>query len=148
MGVDMITQSEQEILSEISNSSRHALLDIHTVMGKVYDDDLALDLNLQAARYSRIEEKAADSLLAKGKFPAPISFAEKTKRWASMQANTALNVSTPHVAGMMIGKAEERLDDIKRIVEENAVIHNMVYEIAEEFMGFEEESIRILKSYL
>lgn len=144
----MVTQSEQEILSEICKNSKHALLDIHTVIGKVYDDELALDLNLQAARYSRIEEKSADNLAKKGISVGNLGIVGKTKRWASLQANTVLNVSTSHIAEMMIEKKEESLKEVRKAVAKNPVVHNMVYEIAEEFMGFEEESINILKSYL
>ena len=54
----MLSQSEQNVLEEISQGSRSALLDIHTVISKVYDDELALDLNRQAAKYSRLQEKA------------------------------------------------------------------------------------------
>lgn len=144
----MITNAEQEILYGICKESKTALLDIHTILSKVYDDELALDLNLQAARYSRLEEKAADSLREKGISDTALKLDDRTKRWASLQAGTVFNVSTSHIADMMIQKKEERLTEVKKTVDHNPVVHNMVYELAEEFLGFEEDTIRILKSYL
>ena len=144
----MLSQSEQNVLEEISQGSRSALLDIHTVISKVYDDELAPDLNRQAAKYSRLQEKAEDKLLETGVMPEPISIVDRTKRWASIQAGTALNVSTEHVADMMVKENARRLRHLMSTVKENDVIGRMAYEIAEEFMDFEEENIRILKSYI
>lgn len=144
----MITVSEKEVLEEICKKSRAALLDIHTIISKVHDDELALDLNRQAARYSGIQEKAESNLLETGVMPAPISILDRTKRWAQVQAMTALNVSTKHVAGMMAEGNTQRLESMNEMVKQNDVTSSMTYELAEEFMNFEEENIRILKSYL
>lgn len=81
----MITNAEQEILCGICKESKTALLDIHTILSKVYDDELALDLNLQAARYSRLEEKAADSLREKGLADTALKLGDRTKRWATFR---------------------------------------------------------------
>ena len=51
----MLLQAEKKILDEISSGSRIARLDIQTMLSKIYDEELALDLNRQAARYSRIQ---------------------------------------------------------------------------------------------
>lgn len=144
----MISKSERTVLEEICKKSRAALLDIHTIISKVYDDELALDLNKQAVRYSRIQEKAEDNLLETGVMPAPISIMDRTRRWASLQAMTALNVSTKHVADMMVKENNDRLEGINKVVKDNDVISSMTYELAEEFIDFEQENIRILKSYL
>ena len=45
----MITIKEQEILEEVYKGSRRAKMDIHSLLPKVYDEELALDLNRQAA---------------------------------------------------------------------------------------------------
>ena len=144
----MISNSEQVILEEICQNSKAALLDIHTIISKVYDDDLALDLNRQAAKYSRLQEIASDNLLKTGIIPVPISILDRMKRWSAIQANTALNISTEHVADMMIKENTTRLGKMLHAVKQNKVINAMTYELAEEFLDFEEKNIRILKSYL
>ena len=48
----MISYAEQELLESIVKNTSGSLQDIYTVLGKVYDDELALDLNIQAAGYS------------------------------------------------------------------------------------------------
>lgn len=144
----MLSHSEQHVLEEISRNSKSALLDIRTVLGKVYDEELALDLNRQAARYSRMEEKAADRLLDKGVIPEPISILDRTKRWASWQTGTALNVSTGHVAELMLSGEKSRYENMRAALRENEVTSSFTSEFAEEFLNFEEESMRILQDYV
>ena len=55
----MISYAEQELLETIVKNTSRSLQDIYTVLGKVYDDELALDLNIQAAGYSGIKCSAA-----------------------------------------------------------------------------------------
>lgn len=143
----MLTQGEQKLLQEICRNSKEALLDIHTVLGKVHDEDLALDLNRQAARYSRLEEKAQDCLLEKGIVPEPMGILERTRRWTSWQAGTALNVSTEHVAQLLLREERDRKDRLQsKMKQEDSSGWTM--EMAEEFLDFEKESMRILQAYL
>jgi hypothetical protein len=93
---------ETEVLNTIYRESKLGLQAIHNVIGKVYDEKLALDLNKQAAKYSKLEEKAATRLIENGKVPRSIRPMEKARMWTSMQANMVLNTSTGHVAEMII----------------------------------------------
>ncbi len=43
----MISYAEQELLETIVKNTSRSLQDIYTVLGKVYDDELALDLNIR-----------------------------------------------------------------------------------------------------
>lgn len=143
----MISYTEQKLLEGIVKNSTESLQDIHTLLGKVYDDDLALDLNRQAAVYSGLKERAVKRLLDTGIVPEPVSILERTKRWGFLQAKTALNVSTEYIAGMLVKDEEERLHMMEQTIKEQGVCGQAACELAEEFMDFEEKNIRILKSY-
>ncbi|MDY3919733.1 MAG: hypothetical protein SOZ59_12180 [Candidatus Limivivens sp.] len=144
----MLLQAEKKILEEISRSSRVAQLEIQTLLSKVYSDELALDLNRQAARYSRIQEKAEEALIREGERPEIVGVLDRSRRWASLQAETALNVSTSHVAELFLREEQKRLDGMMDIVREQGSLNRETDEIAEELMDFEEENIRILGTYL
>ena len=73
---------------------------------------------------------------------------EKAKRWTSMQANTALNTSTEHLANLMIQSNTRGIADLMKTVKANKGAQKEYYELAEEFMDFEEKNIHRLKSYL
>lgn len=102
----MISYAEQELLETIVKNTSRSLQDIYTVLGKVYDDELALDLNIQAAGYSGIKEKAANCLF-ETEVPPLLGVMERAKRWGMLQAKTALNVNTGYMANMLA--KEERL---------------------------------------
>lgn len=76
----MISYAEQELLESIVKNTSRSLQDIYTVLGKVYDDELALDLNIQAAGYSGIKEKAANCLFETGNVPPLLGVMERAKR--------------------------------------------------------------------
>ena len=145
---EMISYSEQKLLESIVKNSTESLQDIHTVLGKVYDDELALDLNRQAAGYSSLKERAARRLLDTGIVPAPVGVLDRAKRWGVLKAKTALNINTGYVAGMLAEDEEGRRHDMEQAVREMQVFGQTSCELAEEFLDFEEKSIRILKTYV
>lgn len=144
----MLSQTEQQVLETICGGSRAALLDIHSLIGKVYDEELAYDLNRQAARYSRFREQAADGLLRQGIVPQPMGILDRAKRWTAIQAGTALNVSTGHVADMIRIEENRRMKGMEELLEKNHVTSNFSCELAEEFLEFERENIQILGTYV
>ena len=56
----MLTNADLAVLNEAYRSSRKGVETINTVISKVYDDDLALDLNRQAVHFLAFEDKAAE----------------------------------------------------------------------------------------
>ena len=123
----MISQSEQEVLKEICRSSNKGLFDIRTLLGKVYDEDLAMDLNRQAAKYSGLQEKAENSLLESGVMPDSTGIFDKAKRWAVLKAGTARNISTGHIADLMVKEKENQMQNLETVVKNNSVISSMSY---------------------
>ena len=110
----MISYAEQELLETIVKNTSRSLQDIYTVLGKVYDDELALDLNIQAAGYSGIKEKAADCLFETGNVPPLLGVMERAKRWGMLQAKTALNVNTGYMANMLAKEERLRRSDMQK----------------------------------
>ena len=138
---------ETEVLNTIYRESKLGLQAIHNVIGKVYDEKLALDLNKQAAKYSKLEEKAATRLIENGKVPRSIKPMEKARMWTSMQANMVLNTSTGHVAEMIIKENATEITDVLKAVKRHKNISTESMEMADELMDFSEKNIQILKSY-
>lgn len=144
----MLSQTEQEVLEKICGGSRAALLDIHSIIGKVYDKDLAYDLNRQAVRYSGFQEKAAGGLLEQGIVPHPIGILDRAKRWTEIQAGTALNVSTGHVADMIMKEETRRVEGMEKLLGKKDATGQASGELAEEYLKFGRENIQILQAYL
>ena len=58
------------------------------------------------------------------------------------------NISTEHVAEILLRDEQKRLDAMMDLVREQKKQDRETEEIAEEFMDFQEENIRILRTYL
>ena len=143
----MISYAEQELLETIVKNTSRSLQDIYTVLGKVYDDELALDLNIQAAGYSGIKEKAANCLFETGNVPPLLGVMERAKRWGMLQAKTALNVNTGYMANMLAKEERLRRSDMQKATQKLEICGKESETIAREFLNLEEKNIRILQNY-
>lgn len=144
----MLTSADLAVLNETYRNSRHAVEAINTVISKVEDEDLALDLNRQAVRFLSFEDKVAEKIRQANRHPEEASVMDKAKRWTSMQANTVLNTSTEHLADLMIQNNTRGITSLMKTVKANKGAQKEYCELAEELMDFEEKNIHRLKTYL
>jgi len=144
----MLTEADRNILNEIYRNSRAGMNAIHSVIGKVYDDDLALDLNRQAYHYAKFSEKASNRLYECGWKPEEDSPINKAIMWGNVQLNTLTDVSTEHIAELMIQGSTKGMTGIMKAMKENQACGKFSEEMATELTAFEEKNIRRLKAYL
>lgn len=144
----MLTGADFAVLNETYRNSRMAVEAINTIISKVYDEELALDLNKQGVKFLAFEDKAAGKLRAYQKSPEGEAPVEKAMLWTSIQANTLLNNSTEHVAEMMIQGNTRGITDLMKAVKSNRGASREVCRLAEDLMDFEEKNIEKLKAYL
>lgn len=144
----MLTGEDFAVLNEAYRESRTGQESINTILSKIYDEDLALDLNRQAVQFMAFEDKIVEKLREESRRPQEGGPVEKAKMWTSLQANTILNTSTEHMADMMIQGNARAITDMMRTVKRNKGAKKEYCELAEELMDFEEKNIAKLKSYL
>ena len=144
----MISNEEKSVLHESCRNTRMAINAIDTVLNKVYDEELAYDLNCQANKYRELERKIHRTMKKEGVKPKEGSRIEKARLWSSIQAGTLLNTSTSHVADMMIQGNVRGITDLMKATHNNKVSGSYANELANELMDFEEKNIEKLKSYL
>jgi hypothetical protein len=144
----MIRSEEISVLKETCRNSRKAVEAIDTVLNKVYDEELAYDLNCQRKKYGQLERKAERMMMEEGIRPRDNSRVEKVIQWSSIQASTLLNTSTRHVADMMIQGKTKGLTGLKKVAHNNKISGSFANELASELIDFEEKNIEKLKSYL
>ena len=144
----MLTTADLALLNEAYRNTKMGLEAINTVISKVYDEDLALDLNRQAVRFMSLEDKVTDKIREASRRPEAASPVGKAVRWTSIQANTLLNTSTEHVADLMIQGNTRGITDLMKVVKANKSVQKEYYELAQELMDFEEKNIEKLKAYL
>ena len=144
----MIRNEEVSVLKESRRNTRMAIDAIDTVLNKVYDEDLAYDLNCQANKFRELDRKIQRTMRREGITPKEGSRVEKAMLWSSIQANTLLNTSTSHVADMMIQGNTRGITDLMKVTHNNKIAGSYANELANELMDFEEKNIEKLKTYL
>lgn len=142
----MRNYEEINVLKETKRNAGMAINAIDTLMSKVYNQEFAYELTAQRNRFREFERKAEAGLWEHG-IAVKESVWEKAMLWGGIQANTLLNISTPHVADMMIQGNTRGIADLMKVRHNNKNTGSFANEIAEELMDFEEENIERLKQF-
>ena len=144
----MMTEADRAVLDESYRNTRMGREAINVIIGKVEDDDLALDLNRQACKFIQLEEKLQKEYHKEKETPPEDSIMNRTRLWSGIQMNTLLNASTEHLADMMIQGNTRGITELMKVVKKNKSAQKEYYEMAQELMDFEEKNIEKLKAYL
>ena len=144
----MMTEADRAVLGESYRNTRMGREAINVIIGKVEDDDLALDLNRQACRFVQMEEKIQKEYLKEKETPPEDRLMERTMLWSGIQMNTLLNASTEHLADMMIQGNTRGITELMKAKHNNKKSGSFANELSEELMDFEEENIERLKRFL
>lgn len=144
----MSKSDEISVLNEAHRNSRMAIEALNTILNKVYDEELAYDLNLQIGKYKEYERKAERKLSEHGRAAKRESLMSKIMLWAGIQSNTMLNTSTRHVADMVIQGSTRGITELKKATHNYKSSGSYANELARELMDFEEMNIEKLKKYL
>ena len=143
----MREHEEINVLRETQRNASRAVKAIDALMGKVYNQEFAYELTSERNRFRDFERKAEAGLWEHGLVPKD-SGLERAMLWGAVQANTMLNISTPHVANMVIQRNSRGIADLLKVKHNNKSMGRFANELAEELMDFEEENIERLKKFL
>ncbi len=143
----MLTECDRAVLDETYRSCTMGTEAINTIIHKVSDEKMALELNRQACRYTGYAKKAIEKLADENEVPKGQA-AGKAMLWAGIQMNTLTNTSTEHVAELMIRGNTMAITDMMKVLKNNKDAKKEYCELAEEIMDFEEKCIESLKAYL
>ena len=143
----MRNYEEIHVLKETRKNASMAVQAIDALMGKIYNQEFAYELTAQRNRFRDFERKAEAGLWEYGLLPKD-SGIQKAMLWGSIQANTMLNISTDHVADMVIQGNTRGIADLFKVKNNNKNVGSYANELAEELMDFEEENIERLKRFL
>ena len=105
----MLSEADRAVLDESFQNTRMAGEAIHMVIGKVEDEDLALDLNRQACSFLQFEEKLQQMYAREHETPPRDHVVDKTMLWGGIQMNTLMDDSTEKLADMIYSQLHEDL---------------------------------------
>ena len=141
-------QDDIAILKEIQKNTQMAMTAINTILDKTSDDEFTVKLSRQSIGYAKIHNDAVEQLVEEqsGTYRGN-QIADMMLR-GSLHMGTILNISTSHLAEMMIQGSNRGLTNMYKTVKHNALAQDRSVELAQELMDFEEKSIEMMKEYL
>ena len=139
---------EAAVYREVQRNTEMAMKAIDTISGKVYDDDLALQISRQSLKYAELYNEASRQLM-EGKAERYQSNAlTDAMLKTGIHYNTLLNTSTGHIAEMMIKGSNEGILEMEKVLRHNENAGERPTALARQLIDFEESNIRSLKDYL
>ncbi|MFR7993083.1 MAG: hypothetical protein ACLU61_09135 [Lachnospiraceae bacterium] len=143
----MITNADREVLGETYRNATMAVESIYSVIRKVDDEDLALDLNRQVGKFVAISDKAEDELLKAGHWPPEYAMGKVALK-AGIMRKTMRDSSCGHIADMLIQGNTKGIIETTKILNEHPSAKKTYCEMAEELIAFEQKNIERMKEYL
>lgn len=141
-------KDDVKVLQEVQKNTDMAIKAIHSLNGKVYDNELAMEISRQGMKYADIYNRATDKLLEQKEKSYQSSGFQDIMLKGAITGNTMFNNSTGRIAEMMIQGSNRGLTDMWKIINHHENAGSVSMEIAKELMDFEEKNIEKLKKYL
>lgn len=141
-------QDDIAILREIQKNTQMAMTTIDTILDKISDDEFTLKLSRQSIGYARIHNDAVEQLVEEKSGTYRSNQITDFILRGSVHMGTLLNISTSHLAEMMIQGSNRGLTSMYKTVKHNTLAQERCVELAQELMDFEEKSIEQMKEYL
>ncbi|MBD5444987.1 MAG: hypothetical protein HDR29_05485 [Lachnospiraceae bacterium] len=141
-------QDDITILREIQKNTQMAMTTIDTLLDKTDDSEFTMSLSKQSLGYAKIHNDAVEKLMEEQSGTYRTNQIADIMLRGSVHMGTLTNVSTSHLADMMIQGSNRGLTNMYKAVKHNAMAQDMSVELAKELMDFEENCIEKLKEYL
>lgn len=139
---------DEMVLQDIQKNARMGMTAIDAILDKIGNDEFALTLSRQSLHYADLHNRALDRILREdGEGYRQNQLGEFAVKGA-IHMNTAFNVSTPHLAEMMIEGSNRGITSMWKSLKHNGLAGEDAVELAKELVDFEEKSIRRMKEYL
>ena len=139
---------DAKILKEIQRNTEMGMTAIETILDKIEDDEFSLELSRQSLRYAQIHNKALDQILEQDGEVYRGSQIEELLLKGNIHASTALNISTGHLAEMIIQGSSRGITSMWKALKHNRLATDDTVELAQELVDFEEKNIERMKEYL
>lgn len=143
-----MTRSDRIVLKETYQAAKASADMIQKLIRKTEDEDLAVDLNRQLGKYHSFMRKMRRQMRMEGEHPQQESTLDRAKFWLGVQAETAFNNSSGHIANMVMKENTKGIGKLMQVLHNNGGAQECYCEFANELMDFTESSINQLKYYL
>lgn len=139
---------EVAVYREIQRNTEMAIKAIETISDKVYDNDLALQISRQSLKYAKLHNEASSKLVEAKAEGYRSSYMADMMLKVGIHYNTLLNISTGHIAELMIKGSNNGVLEMEKVLHRNKEAEGQACALANRLIDFEQENIKLLKDYL
>ncbi len=144
-----LKKQEITIYREIQRNTEMAIKALDAVSDKIYDDRLAAEVAEEGLHYSRIRNRAMQTLIEGKAQTYRGSAMENIMLRMGIGYNTMLNTSTGHIAEMIIKGSNNGILEMEKVLAHNGEFAGTdCRDLAKELIDMENANIRTLKDYL
>lgn len=154
-----MNRQDVELLSEIQRNTEMAMLAIETIADKASDDEMSNQLERQNLIFSHIHNHAVKELVDAHIKPDRSSSLQEFMLKSGIHMNTLFDVSTGHLAELMIRGNSQGITSMCRVLNRQKNIKyvtgrkeekkpSMAMEIAQELIAFEENCMEKWRTFL
>lgn len=143
-----MTSHEAAVYREIQKSTDMAMKAIDTIVDKVYDDALAVQITRQSLKYSELHNEASRQLLDGNAQSYQSSALSDALLRTGIHYNTMLNTSTGHIAELMIKNSTNGILEMEKVLKHHEEAGEKPLALAKQLIEVEEKNVQRLKQYL
>ncbi|MFI3212165.1 MAG: hypothetical protein R3Y24_02380 [Eubacteriales bacterium] len=137
-----------ELLKGIQKNAKMGMVAVDTMIDKVYDDSLAIQLSKQEAKYEKIYQQATSEIEKLHVEAVPSTKMQDMMLKGGIHMNTMLDCSNSHIAELMIKGNHMGVTDMWKNTNTYKGAEIATMELARELTDFEEKSIQQMRKYL
>lgn len=143
-----MTSQEITVYREIQRNTEMAMKAIDTIADKIEDKNLAIAVSEQSLQYSKLHNEAVKQLIDARIQPYQGSYFADAMLKTGIHYNTMLNVSTSHIAELMIKGSNNGILEMEKVLKSNEAADKKATSLAQQLIASEENHVKQLKQYL
>lgn len=143
----MISKADRKLLNETYKNAALSVEAIYTILDKVQDEELALELARQLGKFNSILDRAKEELEIIGDKPSK-AFWKKSMLRLSVKRKSGLKKGASKIADLMIKENTKGIVGTTRSIHDNLLAKRQYTELAGELVEFEHINIDRMKTFL
>lgn len=143
-----MNDENKELLAGIYELSKTGIEAVETVLPKVEQSALKNELTEQYGDYCKAASDTEQALLQNGVIPKDLGVLQKAGMWSSIQLHTLNDVSSDHIAELMINGTTKGIIDLTKHIGACKNADKDIIHYAQGFISKEQKHIDNLKVFL
>lgn len=141
-------RDDRDVLRDVQKETWEAMTVIDTLLDKAIEDQFSMELSRQALQYAGIHNRAVEQLLDKQGNVYRGNHIDEFLLKSEIHADTVFNISTQHLANLMIQKSTKGLTGMWSTMKHHQMASQECIELAQELASLEEEVIQKYREFL